>query len=58
MGYSGVVGLLAWLLLVVLVVAVFGIGNILEAAFWLLVVFAVMIAALVFFGARAIKKRL
>lgn len=37
-----------WLLLIVLLIAVFGIGTVLEAAFWaLLIVAAVVVAAVV-----------
>jgi len=41
----------------VLLVAVFGIGSVLEAAFWVLVVIAAAVVVVVFLIVRAIKDR-
>jgi len=54
---SAFVGLLPLLLLIVLLVAVFGIGSVLEAAFWVLLIIAAVVVVLVFLTARAIKDR-
>jgi hypothetical protein len=47
-----------WLILLILVVLIFGLGTILEAAFWLLVILAVIGIAAVFFGTRRLGRRL
>jgi hypothetical protein len=44
------------LLLVIALVLVFGIGTLLEAAFWSLLIVAVVVAALVFLGGRALAR--
>jgi hypothetical protein len=46
-----------WLILLILVVLIFGLGTILEAAFWLLVILAVIGIAAVFFGTRRLRRR-
>lgn len=47
-----------WLILLILLVLIFGLGTILEAAFWLLVILAVIGIAAVFFGRRRLGRRL
>jgi hypothetical protein len=47
-----------WLILLILLVLIFGLGTILEAAFWLLVILAVIGIAAVFFGTRRVGRRL
>lgn len=47
-----------WLILLILLVLIFGLGTILEAAFWLLVILAVIGIAAVFFGTRRLGRRL
>ena len=50
-------GGLVWLLLILLLAVVFGIGTVLEAAFWLLVLLALAVAAGTFLLSRAIAER-
>ena len=47
-----------WLILLILLVLIFGLGTILEAAFWLLVILAVIGIAADFFGTRRVGRRL
>jgi hypothetical protein len=47
-----------WLILLILLVLIFGLGSILKAAFWLLVILAVIGVAAVFFGTRRLGRRL
>jgi hypothetical protein len=47
-----------WLILLILLVLIVGLGTILEAAFWLLVILAVIGIAAVFFGTRRLGRRL
>ena len=47
-----------WLILLILLVLIFGLGTILEAAFWLLLILAVIGIAAVFFGTRRLGRRL
>lgn len=46
-----------WLILLLLVILIFGLGTILEAAFGLLVILAVIGIAAVYFGARRLRRR-
>jgi hypothetical protein len=47
-----------WLILLILLVLIFGLGSILKAAFWLLVILALIGVAAVFFGSRRLGRRL
>ncbi len=47
-----------WLILLILLVVIFGLGSILKAAFWLLVILAVIGVAAVFFGSRRLGRRI
>ena len=47
-----------WLILLILLVLIFGLGSILKAAFWLLVILAVIGVAAVFFGSRRLGRGL
>ena len=47
-----------WLVLVLLLILIFGLGTILEAAFWLLVILAAIAVALFFFGSRRMGRGL
>jgi uncharacterized membrane protein len=51
-------GLVGWLVVIVLLGALFGLGQVLEAAFWLLVVLAVVVIVLGVLVARTVRKRL
>lgn len=46
-----------WLILLILLVLIFGLGSILEAAFWLLVILAAIAVAAFFFGSRRMGRR-
>jgi hypothetical protein len=46
-----------WLILLVLLVLIFGLGSILKAAFWLLVILAAIAVAAIFFGSRRLGRR-
>jgi hypothetical protein len=46
-----------WLILLILLILIFGLGSILKAAFWLLVIMAAIAAALFYFGSRRIGSR-
>jgi hypothetical protein len=46
-----------WLILLILLILIFGLGSILKAAFWLLVILAVIGVAAVFFGTRRLGRR-
>ena len=46
-----------WLILLILLVLIFGLGSILKAAFWLLVILALIGVAAVFFGMRRLRRR-
>jgi hypothetical protein len=46
-----------WLILLILLILIFGLGSILKAAFWLLVIMAAIAVALFFFGSRRIGSR-
>ena len=46
-----------WLILLILLVLIFGLGSILKAAFWLLVILALIGVAAVFFGSRRLGRR-
>jgi hypothetical protein len=54
----GAMGLVGWLVVIVLLGALFGLGQVLEAAFWLLVVLAVVVIVLGVLVARTVRKRL
>lgn len=47
-----------WLILLILLILIFGLGTILEAAFWLLVILAAIAVALFFFGSRSYRRRM
>jgi hypothetical protein len=47
-----------WLILLILLVLIFGLGSILKGAFWLLVILALIGVAAVFFGSRRLGRRL
>ena len=46
-----------WLILIVLLVAIFGLGTILEAAFWVLAILAAVAVGLAIAAARLLKPR-
>jgi hypothetical protein len=45
-----------WLILLILLILIFGLGSILKAAFWLLVILAAIAVALFFFGSRRLGR--
>lgn len=45
-----------WLFLIVLLVLVFGLGSVLEAAFWTLLIIAAVVIVLTLAGARALGR--
>jgi hypothetical protein len=45
-----------WLLLVILLVVVFGLGTVLEAALWVLLIIAVVVVVGAVLGARALGR--
>lgn len=47
---------MVWIVLLVLLVAIFGLGTLLEAAFWTLVVAAVIVVALGVLASRVIAR--
>jgi hypothetical protein len=47
-----------WLILLVLLILIFGLGSILKAAFWLLIILAAIAAALIYFGTRRVGRGL
>jgi hypothetical protein len=44
-----------WLVLLLLLILIFGLGSILKAAFWLLVILAAIAVALFFLGSRRLR---
>ncbi|HKH31319.1 MAG TPA: hypothetical protein VKA45_09715 [Gaiellaceae bacterium] len=44
-----------WVVLLFLLILIFGLGSILKAAFWLLVILAAIAVALFFFGSRRLR---
>jgi uncharacterized membrane protein YuzA (DUF378 family) len=44
-----------WLVLLLLLILIFGLGSILKAAFWILVILAAITVALFFFGSRRMR---
>ena len=46
-----------WLVLLVLVILIFGLGSILKAAFWLLIILAAIAVAMFYFGSRRMGRR-
>jgi len=46
---------MVWLILLILLVVIFGLGSILKAAFWLLVILAAIAVALFFLGSRRLR---
>lgn len=46
-----------WLILLILLILIFGLGSILKATFWLLVILAAIAVALFYFGSRRIGSR-
>lgn len=49
---------MSWLILLILLVLVFGLGSILKAAFWLLLILALIGVAAVYFGSRRLGRRI
>ncbi len=45
-----------WLVVLIVLVAIFGLGTLLEAAFWTLLVVAAVVVALAVLGARLIGR--
>ena len=50
-------GTVIWLILLILLILIFGLGSILKAAFWLLIILAAIAVALFFFGNRRMGRR-
>jgi hypothetical protein len=46
-----------WLILLILLILIFGLGTILKATFWLLVILAAIAVVLFFFGSRSYRNR-
>ena len=46
---------MVWLILLILLVLIFGLGAILKATFWLLVILAAIAVALFYFGSRRVR---
>jgi hypothetical protein len=46
-----------WIILLLLLILIFGLGSILEAAFWLLVILALIAVVGFFFGTRSYRSR-
>jgi hypothetical protein len=44
-----------WVILLILLILIFGLGSILKAAFWLLVILAAIAVALFFLGSRRLR---
>jgi hypothetical protein len=44
-----------WLVLLLLLILIFGLGSIVKAAFWLLVLLALIAVALFFLGSRRLR---
>ena len=44
-----------WIILLLLLILIFGLGSILKAAFWLLVILAAIAVALFFLGSRRLR---
>jgi hypothetical protein len=44
-----------WLVLLLLLILIFGLGSILKAAFWLLVLLALIAVVLFFLGSRRLR---
>ena len=47
---------MVWVILLILLILIFGLGSILKAAFWLLVILAAIAVALFYFGSRRIGR--
>lgn len=45
-----------WLLLLIVLILIFGLGAVLEAAFWALLILAVVVVAIAFGVARALRR--
>lgn len=45
-----------WLFLLILLILVFGLGSVLEAAFWTLLIIAAVVVVLTLAGARALGR--
>ena len=48
---------MVWLVLLILLILIFGLGSILKAAFWLLIILAAIAVALFYFGSRRMGRR-
>ena len=46
-----------WIILIILLVLIFGIGTILEAAFWILLIVAAVVVIGALLGGRALGRR-
>jgi hypothetical protein len=46
-----------WVILLILLVLIFGLGSILEAALWLLLILAAIVVIGAFLGGRAFRRR-
>jgi hypothetical protein len=46
-----------WLILLILLILIFGLGSILKATFWVLVILAAIAVAAAFFGSRRMGRR-
>jgi hypothetical protein len=46
-----------WLVLLILLILIFGLGSILKAAFWLLIILAAIAVALFYVGQRRMGRR-
>ena len=46
-----------WIILIILLALIFGLGTVLEAAFWLLVILAVIVVVGALLGTRALGRR-
>ncbi len=46
-----------WLILLILLALIFGLGTVLKATFWVLVILAVIAVVAVFFGSRRMGSR-
>jgi hypothetical protein len=53
-GSSGSERLMVWVILIVLLVAIFGVGTVLEVAFWFLAVLAAVAIAIAIAAARVL----
>jgi hypothetical protein len=47
-----------WVILLILLLLIFGLGSLLKAAFWLLLIFALIGAVAVYLGSRRLGRRI